>query len=570
MSRGLRKSLPGMLALAIVASATPCARAEAPKLEALFPAGGQVGSTFILDAVGKLDPDTWLWTDAPGVTLSPEGKNRKWKVEIATWARPGLYPILANNKDGASETRWFSIGSLPEIAEKESNGSLENAQVLQQMPVCINGRLEKSEDVDGFSCKLQDGQTLVGYVEAYALGSPIDVMAHVVNEAGERVLTASDARNLDPEIVYKAPKAGRYTVQIAGFNHPPSADVRFVASPSIVYRLHLSNGPTVTQVLPAAVAWNGKTEVELRGYNLDASKTRHTLEAAPLRSLGDTSLAMVPGAIRPIQVLTTEGAVGVEKEPNNTREQATPMALGAMGGVLSDKTDVDRYAVTMKRGDRFQATVWSKQLGLPLDGLLKIEAPDGKQITMQDDQGPVPDPMAQFGANEDGVYQVIVEDLFKRGGEAMGYVLEVVRPKPEFEAKLADAKPVLLEAGKSATLKVTVTRKNGYKEPLMVRVGNLPLGVYAEDTEVPEKGGGAVDIKLQAAANAQAASRQIYVTVWNKAEAPLMQKAQAPLRGETMRGTSLLDFTDMLWLTVKPAAAVDSKGAAAGQAVTGK
>ncbi len=527
------------------------ATAEAPKLEALFPAGGQIGSSFVLSASGKLESDAHLWTDAPSVFFVPNGKKREWQTTITAEAKPGVYLVHATNADGASEPRWFSVGAFAEIAETEPNDELGKGQPLEKMPVCLNARLDKSGDIDGYTVKLVAGQTLVGMVEAYSIGSGVDMIAHVVDEQGVRVHTASDSRNLDPIIVFKAAKAGTYTVQLAGFAHPPLADVRFAGAAMTVYRLHLTGGPAVTQIYPAAVAATGKTEVELIGHNLDPKKLKHSVDAAQIRRDGDIGLITPPGFILPIQTLITAKPATIEKEPNNTKEQVTPMQVGAIAGRISDKADVDRFAITMKKGDKLQARVLSKRLGLPLDALLKIEGPDGKLITSADDQSEqMPDPQAVWTAAVDGAHQVVVEDLFHQGGSDKAYVLEISPPASAYEVTLADAKPITLSAGKTVSVKATVKLLNGFKEPLLVRVANLPAGVHATEVSVPEKGG-EVEIKLQAATNAASGGQAISITAWTKAEAAVMQTAKGSLRGESLRGTSLLDSSFQIWLTVK-------------------
>ncbi len=524
--------------------------AEAPKLEALFPAGGQVGSSFVVTASGRVEADARLWTDAPGVYLVPNGKKREWQATLTAEAKPGLYLVHAANADGASEPRWFSIGTLPEVTEVEPNDEAGKGQAMDKLPVCVNARLDKSGDMDGYRVKLAAGQTLVARVEAYSLGSGVDMMAHVLDEQGVRVLTASDDRNLDPLIVFKAVKAGTYTVQVAGFAHPPAADVRFTGGQTMVYRLQLTQGPAVTQVFPAAVAETGKTEIELVGSNLDPKKLKHVVDAASLSRDGDIGLILPPGALAPLQVLISPKAALTEKEPNNTKETAMPFQTGAVGGRIADKNDVDRYAVPMKKGDKLQARVVSKRLGLPLDALLKIEGPDGKLITTADDQSEqLPDPQAVWTAAVDGLHQVVVEDLFHQGGADKAYVLEIRPPLPAYEATMAEAKPLKVAAGKTISLKVNVKPLNGFKDPLVVRVSGLPVGVHAPEVAVPEKGG-EVEVKLIAATNAAPSGQVIQVSVWTKAEPGLHQQAKGSLRGESLRGTSLLDSTAQLWLTV--------------------
>lgn len=531
---------------------TALATAEAPKLEALFPAGGQVGSSFVLTASGRVEADARLWTSAPGVHFVPNGKKREWQVTLAADAPRGLHLVHCANADGASEPRWFSIGSLPESTEAEPNDEVVRAQPVEKLPATINARLDKSGDVDGYAVKLEAGQTLVAAVEAYSIGSGTDMLANLMDEKGTRLHTASDSRNLDPLLIFKATKAGRYIVQIAGFAHPPAADVRFTGGSTLVYRLHLSAGPVVTQIYPAVVASSGKTEVELAGHNLDPKKTRLTLEPKDLRREGDLAFVTPPGALLPIQVPVTAKPAAVEKEPNNTREQATALQPGgAIGGRISDKADLDRFAIPMKKGEKLQARLFSRRIGITLDALLKIEAPDGKLLTSADDESEQrPDPVVTWTAAADGPHHLVVEDLFHQGGADKAYVIEVSVPAPGFEVSLADAKPVIIEAGKSVSLKATVRLLNGFKEPLVARVANLPPGVAAPEVAVPEKGG-EVEVKLHAASNAPRAGQPVQVEIWTKSQPFSSKPAAAQLRGENKRGTSLLDETSQVWLTVK-------------------
>lgn len=545
-----RPHRPGRLLLWL-ALAGLSAHAEPPKLETLFPAGGQAGSSFVVTATGRLDDGVRLWSASPELIFAPSGKKREWQATLTGAARPGPHLVYALGADGASDALWFSVGTLPDLAEAEPNDDAGKPQKLAKLPVCINGRLDKSGDVDGFQVRLEAGQTLVALVEAYALGSPVDMLAHVLDPQGVRVHTASDGRNLDPQVIYQAPRAGDYTVQLAGFVHPPAADVRFAGGASSIYRLHLSAGPVVTGIYPAAVLAQGKTEIELRGYNLDPKKLRHTIEnPAPAARSGELVALQVPGAPLPVQALVTAAAAQLEREPNAEPAQATPIRPGTAAGRIADKADIDRFSLVLKKGKRLQARLWSKDLGLPLDATLSIEGPDGKSLALASDQGEQPDPLVQWTAAADGPHQILVADQFHRGGAAHEYVLEVGPPLPGVQVTLPAPQKLSLERGKTASLKVGVKLLNGFKEALVLRAAGLPPGVHAAEVAVPEKGG-EVEIKFQAAANAPAGVQAVTLAAWTRTEPARQQPAEYPLRGENGRGTSLLDRAQAVWLTVK-------------------
>ncbi len=519
------------------------APAAPPKVDALFPSGGQIGTEFLVTAAGKIEGEPQWWTDAPGVEFKPTDQPDEWKVAISPDTPAGLYQIILYNGEGAAPTRWFSVGKFPETAEVEPNDELAKGQVVENLPICINGRLDKAGDVDGYQLSLKAGETLVAMAEAYTLGSPVDVLAHVVNPGGVRVGTFSDGRNLDPLIAFTAPADGFYTLQIAGFAHPPAADVEFAGGPAVVYRLHLTTGPVVTHIHPAVWVADETAGVEAHGFNLDGTARIHSIVPRPRRGPGDFVLVDLPHTIMPVQAVYHEGPLMREPE-----EAATPAGPGVTGGLLADE---DRYAIEMSKGQRLEARVWAKSLGLPLDASLRIEDPDGKAIATVDDFDGQPDPLVQWTAGADGVYQIVVHGTMRREGEAFHYVLGIGEPVPSWRATFADPKALILDAGESVTLKINVKQSNGHKQPLEMRVEGLPVDVHSEKVEVPEKDGD-LEIKLTAGSDAASSNQPVTVVVVRKEDGVVLGTATASLRGDQARGSSLLDETDQLWLTVKP------------------
>ena len=525
------------------------AAAEPPKLDALFPAGGQAGASFTVTASGKVDENARLVSSTPDIQFLAIGKKGEFQARISPGAPHGPCLIHAVNAEGVSQPRWFSVGGLAELGEVEPNNEAAAPMKLEKLPVCVNGRLDPAGDVDGCSVRLKAGQELAGLVEAYTLGSPVDVMLHILDEAGARLMTVSDGRNLDPEFVFKAEREGDYTVQLSGFAHPPQANVSFTGGSTVVYRLHLSTGPLVRRIHPAVAAVKGKTTVTLHGTGLDPKKSTHALEAPAGAQAGDVVLVQVPGAFQPMQVLISEAPPQVEKEPNQERDKATPVKAGVVAGQITGRNDTDRFAIEMKKGEKLQASVWARRLGLPLDAMLVIEDPAGKVLNTVHDAGDEADPTAAWTAAVDGAHQIVVRDQFSLGEPDGFYVLEVGPARPGFSVTLADAKALALSPGKSVSLKATVKLLNGFKEPLTARVSGLPAGVHAPEVAVPEKGG-EMELKLHAAANAPAGGAFVTVQLWTRGESARAISAAVPLRGDNKRGSSLLDDTDALWLQV--------------------
>jgi hypothetical protein len=518
--------------------------AEVPKFDGLFPAGGRLGTEFVVTVAGKVGEDCRWWTDAPGVTFKETEKPEEWQLRIGEETPPGHYLIVLHHEVGAAPARWFSIGRLPEIREEEPNDEVGKGQPVGELPVCVNGRLNKAGDVDGYEVALRAGETLVGMVEAYALGSPVDMLAHVVNPRGERVATFSDGRNLDPMVVFTAPTDGVYTVQLAGFSHPPAANVQFAGGDALVYRLHLSRGAVATHLHPAVRVPGEVVEMELRGLHLGEDLKRWTPGEDGGRGdgVGEVVALDVPHALTPLQVLSHGG-------PLIRPVEGKLVPPGVYGGLLA--RGEERHEIEMQKGERMEARVWAQVLGSPLDAALRVLGPDGKELANVDDHEGGADPLVTWTAAVDGGHALIVSDVLGGDGFERPYVLSVGEPRPWVRAVFADPKPLVLESGKSVKVKVNVKRSGEHEAGLELRLEDLPEGVEAAAVEVPEKGG-EVEVELTAAGEAVPFNGPIRAVVRVPGEGGRVEAvASAPLRGDLARGTSLLDEARWLWLTVR-------------------
>ncbi|MBK8001251.1 MAG: pre-peptidase C-terminal domain-containing protein [Verrucomicrobia bacterium] len=248
------------------------ADAAAPVLDHLFPAAVQVGTTNVVTAVGKFDP--WpakIWVDAPGIVFKAETNSGKFSVEVAADAPVGGHLVRLYNEQGVSGLRFLVVTKERQTEEVEPNNEFKKPQMIDAFPAFINGRLEKSGDVDSYAVALEVGQTLVASVEAYTLASPVDAVLRVVDARGVQVAWNHDGGpTLDPFLTWTAKSAGTYVVQVFGFGYPADSSVNFVGNAKCVYRLHLSRGPYVNHTVPLGVPRGRKRTLELVGWNLPA------------------------------------------------------------------------------------------------------------------------------------------------------------------------------------------------------------------------------------------------------------------------------------------------------------
>ena len=546
-----------LLALAI---ALPIARAAPPTLDHLFPAGGQQGTTIAVTATGKFD--SWpveVWTDTPGLRFKPGKDKGKFQVEVATNAPPGPHLVRVYTGEGASTLRFFLVSQTLEQLDKEPNDDFAKPQSVEKLPVILNGKLDKSGDVDSYAVSLEAGQWLIAAVDAYRLRSTTDPLLRIVDTNGVQVAFNHDSRNFDPFLAWRAERAGTYVVQVMGFPFPATASVNLAGGAGYIYRLTLTDGPYLEYAFPPTAGRGEKTSLQIVGWNLAAGDgpMRQVMDTAMLPADSDSAELHAPGALNSLSVPVTSLPARAEQEPNNTRDQAetlsTPVGLN---GVINAPGDEDRFSVEVKKGDKLDFTVQSASLGFPLDAWLRVEDAAGKELARSDDSGGSPDPKLAWTAPSAGKFQVVVGSVLHRGGSNHVYSLEIAPPTPGFTATIA-VNALTLSPGKTNELKVTVTRLNGFEGKLTVEARDLPEGVIAPPVTAPAKSG---DVTLQLIATTNAAPhngplRFVLLNEADKRERPVPHPLTDRAENNGVPGgyaDLVISDTPELWLTIVP------------------
>ncbi len=540
--------------------------AATPTLDHLYPVAVQVGSTNSVAAIGKFDP--WppkVWVDANGIVFTAETNSGKFSVEIATNAPVGPHLIRVFNEQGASGPRFLIVTREPQSSEQEPNDDFVKPQALDSLPVSLNGRLDKSGDVDSFAVTLEAGQTLIASLEAYTLASPMDSVLRLVDSRGVQVaFNDDDGRTLDPLLVWKAKLAGTYVLQVFGFAHPAVSDVKFTGGNACVYRLHVSQGPCLEYTLPLGVRRGAHTTLRLFGWNLGSSPGREfEFDGSGLGSGAKSATLEISDFENVLTVPVGDGPELMEKEPNNSTNDATRLEVpSAVTGSIEKPGDEDHFAFDSKQGEKLLLEIQSASLGFPLDARLKIEDVKGKELAKKDDSVNA-DLALEWITPEDGTFFAVVGNVLHRGGADDLYRLSISRAVPGEKAVLAN-NAFAIEPGKTNEVKVTVTRLHGFQSKLTISAKGLPEGVAAEPVEVPEKGGD-VTLKVVASADARPFGGVIQI-VATETESGTEHRAIAELISSTTDNgvpqgfkKLVIESTDQLWFNVLPAPAKKSE-----------
>jgi hypothetical protein len=107
--------------------------AEPPKIDALFPAGGQRGTTVECKVTGGAGDGTLqVWTKSGQLSLEFSEKKDSAKVAIPADADPRVHWLRFSNEHGATDLRPFVVGLIEEVLETEPNNQLSESEVINQ------------------------------------------------------------------------------------------------------------------------------------------------------------------------------------------------------------------------------------------------------------------------------------------------------------------------------------------------------------------------------------------------------------------------------------------------------
>ena len=507
----------------------------------LFPAGAQQGQSVEVK-VG--DASAWpvqIWVSDPALTASPAEEKGKLAIAVADAAPPGVYWLRLYNEEGATSLRPFLVGTLPEAAETEPNDTHSQPQTLESPNVTLNGVLSKSGDVDSFALSLTAGQTLVASLEANGrLGSPLDAVLQIVSPDGFVLEQNDEYHDVDPQIVFTVPDDGRYLVRLFAFPTDPNSTIGFAGRESYVYRLTLTTGGFVDHAYPLAISHDGTAPVRLEGWNVPAD-----LDTVAVQPGADATTAIAePPLANFTQVRVEPHPTAIEQEPNDGAADANHFTLPqTITGRIESPGDVDVFRFPATKGQALRFAVESRELGFPLDAVLRLLDASGRELKRVDDSGRrTRDAVLDFTAPDDGEYLVEVSDLHDTGGFRYVYRLRAVQPEPDY-ALAVEADHFVLTVGKPSEVPVAIDRKDGFKEAVEIAAEGLPEGVTIEPASSPAEGDAAKSVKLKLSATMPTAGASIRIVGRVTSQPALARTAEA----------SLADFhttTQQLWLTV--------------------
>ena len=468
-----------------------------PHLESVYPAGGARGETITVELRGQdgvTGGVTVIVDGPPGVSVEKveaAGNNFvKGTLKIAADAPLGRRMLrVVSPRGGMTNFRYFFVGALPEVVEKEPNNTIETAHEVT-LPVVINARISPTLDVDHFRFQGKAGQKLVAAIVAYGMDSIqntqkgyLDTNLELLDASGKVIAAADDTLGLDPLLSLVIPADGAYTLVVKS--------LQYLGSDHAVYRLTVGDVPYPTSLFPAGGRRGDSVPVEVDGTHI-ASSTRQSInvdrDGTILSQFAVFENLSVAGVDLPF--VRGEHPEVVEVEPNNERVQATSLAIpGTANGRFLTANDEDWFRLALKKDEGVRFEVASQRfLNSPIDSMLELYDATGKKLAENDD-GPAfggnvqcahdfisNDSCLNFRATADGDYFVRIRDLNGSAGPRSVYRLTVEPLLPDFLIyQWPDAVPIW-GPGTTAALIVEILKWNGLQSDIAVRIEGLPPG----------------------------------------------------------------------------------------------
>jgi hypothetical protein len=484
-----------------------------PRLDRIFPQGGQAGTQAVVDIAGRdLEEVKTLQFDDPGLTAKFVEAN-KFRICIDPNTAVGTHDVRAVGKWGISGSRLFVVSrGLAELRDTEPNDSLDNAQ-----GVPANCAISGTSDTNGFDYfrfPAKKGERISLDCRTYSVDSLLRPAVRVYDEAGKELGRSTPYYyGADASLDFVAPADGHFIVGVQ--------DITYVGD--LPYRLTISNLPYLDSAFPPVVQPGRKTNLTLLGRNLPAGKkspartaqgysfdeltVAYSCASGPERPFqfvqhvaspvlnGRVEQAWPSGianVLNPMCIAQTTLPIVREQAPNDSADKAQKLQLPVViAGRLDKPGAKDWFTFATKANEVIAVDLLCERLELPGDPLVVITDASGNELANFDDHGYTPgnalsqmnrDPVGLFTAPADGSYRVLVQERYHRGGPRFLYALRVSKPQPDFFPVVFHETPgdptcPTVRQGSAAFYEFCLNRRDGFGGEVTVEAEGLPCGV---------------------------------------------------------------------------------------------
>lgn len=429
------------------------------------------------------------------------------QVTLAADAEPGARELRLGAPPGLSNPLNFLVGQLPEYNKKQPQDSesqppnrpfrnnLEQKAVAPTetsitLPASVNGQILPG-GVDRYRFFARQGQDLVVIASARSLVPYIpdavpgwfQATLALYDSKGKELAYDDDYRfKPDPVLHWQIPRDGEYLVEIK--------DAIYRGREDFVYRLTIGELPFITGIFPLGGTAGVATAVEVTGWNLPQNKLTVEHKEPGVYQVSvkkDERLSnLVPFAVDTLPEYAEQPG---EHGPDNPQAISMPIIIN---GRIERAGQWDVFRVEGRAGEPIVAEVRARRLDSPLDSILKITDPAGRQLALNDDfedkgsglNTHHADSYLCFVPPTNGAYLVHLGDTQRRGGAEYAYRLRVSPPQPDFELRAVPSS-INARAGISVPITVYALRRDGFTNEIALALSEAPRGFTLGGAIVP-------------------------------------------------------------------------------------
>ncbi|HEX7376679.1 MAG TPA: PPC domain-containing protein, partial [Pirellulales bacterium] len=359
----------------------------------------------------------------------------------------------------------FHVSPFPVVDEEEAgydpvNDTRETAQPVNA-DVTVRGTISGGThgDRDLYRVDIKAGERLSVEVLAARIAdqhygqSEFDLAARILDAQG-RVVAANDDNSLrlqDPVISYKAPHDGPYYVEVSRSIFDPHP---------VVYCAHIGKYARPLAAYPPGGQAGVRHTIAFLGDALGAYQRTGVLPSATGDFFyfgGGKHAAPSPTPLR-LRISPYANVL----EDQSAAETRVPQLPVALNGIIDDRSDIDLWRFSAKKGERWHVRIFAAALGSPIDAMVRLLpiGEDGRpgEAELSVDDSPLPhhdifghafqsggglpeaiDPSFIWEPKRDGDYALEIRDTSGAGGPLGVYRVEIEPPRTVVQTLLASA-----------------------------------------------------------------------------------------------------------------------------------
>ncbi len=296
----------------------------------------------------------------------------KFKMNISEDVNPGIHRVRARTPLAMTNVQSFLIEKQSAINETEDNNDYLNAQTVE-LPNILAGRMNSMGDVDVFAFDAEAEEELTFEVIASTIGSGIDSRMSILNSEGEIIRESTEFEDgRDAKMGHRFESAGTYYLQITDS----------LLRGGGYYRIHVTKRPFIIKHDPFSVQKNTKTEIQIKGFNLNNISSVSVLVPED-HSGNEYTLPFKTdhgSPIEPIRLAVNQHITINEKEENKTQIVSVPVAINGRIYSKNSAADQDDYLFSAKKDQPLVIEVAAQRYGSPLDSKIEILHEDGSPV----------------------------------------------------------------------------------------------------------------------------------------------------------------------------------------------